>query len=299
MRYRYGADGVLYEKATVRIEGITDDRQYIGPYEYVGDSLDQIITSHGYIRLNREMLDTLSRDGDGELSIDIVYGEDASCLLLEPLLLPDILPSADSIEDSLWVVHYVIKDHLGNSRIIFKDSADMAVQISEHHYYPFGLEMSGDWTAMNQEGYDYRYNGKELQRQLDLGWYNYGARFYDPSIGRFMAVDPGASVYTSWSTYHYVYNNPLKYVDPTGAFIDYIDQSGNTIGTDGNDDGRVVVVTDRREVRSIRRTNRSGGTTSLGDVSSGVELPSEFVRGEMSKAVDRACLLYTSPSPRD
>jgi len=103
-----------------------------------------------------------------------------------------------------------------------------------------------------------------------------------------LSVDPGARVYTSWSPYHYVYCNPLKFIDPTGAFIDYIDQSGNKIGTDGNDDGRVVVITDRREVRSIRRTNRSGGTTSIADVSSGVELPSEFIRSEMSQAIDRA-----------
>lgn len=37
------------------------------------------------------------------------------------------------------------------------------------------------------------YNGKELVSELNLGWLNYGARYMDPSIGRFISVDPLAS----------------------------------------------------------------------------------------------------------
>lgn len=56
-----------------------------------------------------------------------------------------------------------------------------------------------------------------MQNDLKLGLYDYGARFYDPAIGQFTSVDPLADVMPSWSPYSFVFNNPLAYVDPTGA----------------------------------------------------------------------------------
>ena len=52
--------------------------------------------------------------------------------------------------------------------------------------------------------------------------------------------------------------------------------------------GKLVVVTDKKEAKSIRKTNKSGGTTAEGDIKSRVALPSLFVRSEMKKAIDRA-----------
>jgi len=108
-------------------------------------------------------------------------------------------------------------------------------------------------------------------------------------ISRWLSPDPMAEEFYSWSPYNFVYNNPIRFTDPTGLFpIDYYDQKGNHIGTDGNDDGRVVVVTDKQEAKQIKKTNKKGGTTSLDQVSSGVELPSASVRSQMGKAVDRS-----------
>ncbi|ALO15817.1 RHS repeat-associated core domain protein [Salinivirga cyanobacteriivorans] len=49
-----------------------------------------------------------------------------------------------------------------------------------------------------------------------MNWYDYGARFYDPAIGRFTTIDPKAKKYLSWSPYNYVGGNPLKYQDKNG-----------------------------------------------------------------------------------
>jgi RHS repeat-associated protein len=56
--------------------------------------------------------------------------------------------------------------------------------------------------------------------QHGLMVYDYGARTYDPAGGRFWTMDPLAEKYPWLSPYAYCGNNPVKYVDPTGMFIE-------------------------------------------------------------------------------
>ena len=53
-----------------------------------------------------------------------------------------------------------------------------------------------------------------------VSWYDYGARFYDPALGRFHTVDPMAEMYSSYSPFTYVLNNPVKFIDPTGMWVE-------------------------------------------------------------------------------
>jgi RHS repeat-associated protein len=99
-------------------------------------------------------------------------------------------------------------------------------------YYPFGLTMSGlsdKAIKINYAENKYRFGGKELQHQefsdgSGLEEYDFGTRLFDQQLGRYNAPDPLADKYFNWSTYHYVGDNPLKYIDPTGAKWDSASQ---------------------------------------------------------------------------
>src|SRR5690606_562070 len=60
------------------------------------------------------------------------------------------------------------------------------------------------------------YNGKELVSDHNLNIYDYGARGYDPVIGRWSIVDPLAEERQWLSPYNYVQNNPMGKIDPDG-----------------------------------------------------------------------------------
>jgi RHS repeat-associated protein len=129
------------------------------------------------------------------------------------------------------IYYYFLKDHLGNVRGVLDDAG---MHQGGSDYYPFGLEIKT--TSSSYQMFKYKYNGKEEQREefsdgSGLDWLDYGARFYDPAIGRWHVVDPLSDKMRRHSPYNYVANNPIIHIDPDGKrYIDF-DENGNYIGT--------------------------------------------------------------------
>ena len=156
--------------------------------------------------------------------------------------------------------HYYLQDHQGNNRVI----VDQTGQKKEvNHYYPFG----GTFASADGNVQAYKYNGKELDTKKGLNWYDYGARQYDPALGRFTAVDPLTEKYYEMSPYTYCGNNPIKYIDPTGMFY-----TGYTV----NEKGHIKIVSDEGgnyydvlynessySVKTVKNYDTSGDKTGI------------------------------------
>lgn len=93
-----------------------------------------------------------------------------------------------------------------------------ALIVQENHYSPFGLNLAGI-EKQGSPDYKFQYNGKEKQEEFGLNWNDYGARMYDPQLGRWHATDPMAEKYYSLSPYNYVAGNPVNAIDPDGNYI--------------------------------------------------------------------------------
>ncbi|XHR93269.1 DUF6443 domain-containing protein [Mucilaginibacter sp. UC70_90] len=150
-----------------------------------------------------------------------------------------------------YTYEYDLKDHLGNTRVtLTPDPNDPTQQtakiLQENDYYAFGYGIQSMQGIVASPKNEYLYNHKELQEETGL--YDYGARFYDPVIGRWTSVDPLADMYQHWSPYNYGIGNPIKNIDPDGRDVfennnpglatRYVDPTGRTIlnTNDGRND---------------------------------------------------------------
>ncbi|CAM4121194.1 RHS repeat-associated core domain-containing protein [Pedobacter westerhofensis] len=118
---------------------------------------------------------------------------------------------------------YTLTDHLGNNRTTFYKNPNGSLEVLQRDdYFAFGLRR-GTQAASNEN--KYLYNKKELQEEL--GEYDYGARFYDPVIGRWNVIDPLAEQDRRASPYAYGFDDPIRHTDPDGMFgEDFDDASG-------------------------------------------------------------------------
>jgi RHS repeat-associated protein len=99
--------------------------------------------------------------------------------------------------------------------------------LEQKDYYPFGMENPALSTKALKPNYvenRTKYNGKELQSKefadgTGLEDYDYGARMYDPQIGRWIKIDPLSEGYRKWSPYNYAVDNPVRFIDPDGMNI--------------------------------------------------------------------------------
>jgi RHS repeat-associated protein len=117
-------------------------------------------------------------------------------------------------------LRYLLSDHLGSTTISTTGVGDYH---SELRYKPFGESRYSDGTMPTKR----HYTG-QIDETSSIGLYFYGARFYDPVLGRFAQADtiiPDINNPLDWDRYSYARNNPVSYIDPTGHWPDWVDNA--------------------------------------------------------------------------
>jgi len=198
IEYLYDASGAKIKKTiTSPIIGIGAAVDYLNGFQYKDNQLEFFPTSEGYVRAT---------------------------------------PTIGGAYTYSYVFNYT--DHLGNIRLSYTENPQLPGTLSileENHYYPFGLKhtnynsdqlihkQSKGGVALkpvepllNPLPYNYKYNGKEWQDEMGLNFYDYGARNYDPALGRWMNIDPLAEKSRKFSPYAYALDNPVFFIDPDG-----------------------------------------------------------------------------------
>ncbi len=176
--YIYSASGAKMQKK--KVDGSTSTTDYAGGFIYENNSLKHFSTPEGYAEKNGSSF--------------------------------------------TYIYQYV--DHLGNVRLNYtnvgtRNAPNLQIR-EENNYYPFGSKHKGYNNGILGNQNDFKYNGKEYQDEVvngkALDWYDYGARNYDATLGRFFNVDPLADSEMQFdkSPFAYVWNNPLRLTDPDG-----------------------------------------------------------------------------------
>jgi RHS repeat-associated protein len=113
-------------------------------------------------------------------------------------------------------IYYYHTDQLSSSSVVTDETGTKVQSLT---YFPYG-QVRGNTGSIDVTR---KYTGQELDDSTGL--YFYGARYYDPVLGRFISADPTTSRPfdpQALNRYSYARNNPLRFIDPSGhLFEDY------------------------------------------------------------------------------
>jgi RHS repeat-associated protein len=128
----------------------------------------------------------------------------------------------------LGMREYELKDHLGNVRAVVSDKKmstivsglpeDFRAEVlTMRDHYAFGMDLPGA-VFTGSSGYRYGFNGMERDDEVKGAGmsYDFGARVYDPRVGRWWSGDPLEGKYPWMAPFVAMNNNPILQIDRDG-----------------------------------------------------------------------------------
>lgn len=224
-------------------------------YSYLSDgtmvSVKDSVSGNG-LRFRGSFVYTVSPEGEESVE-SVSYGEGRFYACTRT-------PSADGTGSSPidgradFIDTWSVRDYLGSVRMVIDISSPEVQSLSDailrrSDYLPFGLPFrpAAYFSASAMRGSDvadapqgtasrmsgipqsslerWQYNGKpeQVSGLANTGLLDYGARFYDPYVARWTAVDPMADKYPDTCPYTFCANNPVNFVDMQGDSLKIID----------------------------------------------------------------------------
>jgi RHS repeat-associated protein len=169
-----------------------------------------------------------------------IYG--SSRIGIDKYLIPissfNFAPTSSDYERIVGNKHFELSNHLGNINAVVSDlkvpvedgvggiAYYLPDLVSTTDYYAFGQPMEG--RQYSNGSYRYGFNGKEKDDEIKGSGnsLDYGARIYDPRLGRWLGVDPLNAEYTSISPYVFAVNSPISAFDQDGKRVYFVGGAG-------------------------------------------------------------------------
>ena len=117
--------------------------------------------------------------------------------------------------------------------IVISYAADVIFSVD---YYPYGMQMPG--REMNRLSYRYGFAGMEKDNGFkdNANSYDFGARMYDPRLGKFLSRDAYEAKYPYHTPYQYAADNPIVGLDINGDSLYVLFYVDGYVGHGGDDD---------------------------------------------------------------
>lgn len=180
-------------------------------------------------------------------------------------------------------IQWLVTDHLGTTRMIADQTGALA-NVKRHDYLPFGEELSAPAGGRTgplgySGGDDVRQQFTQKERDTETGLDYFGARYHSSLQGRFTSPDPYNPIVDSeeesdftqylgqpqnWNRYVYVWNNPLRYIDPNGEKVYIVTYTyGNS---DGDEEFKRAAETREQQIRNSKGFNPKKDTVLIAAV---------------------------------
>ena len=131
---------------------------------------------------------------------------------------------------------YNIKDHLGNLRVAFRDNGGIAEIVQANSYGIWGEDLPTlSYSKPLWKVDNFKFTGKENLQ--GTGFIDFGARWYDNIVPRFITVDPLAELSRRFSPTVFANNNPQSFIDPDGMRAVWNGKYGSESGYNDNETG--------------------------------------------------------------
>ncbi len=150
----------------------------------------------------------------------------------DPQRTGDRLIAGNTTQGPAIGTYYFHRNHINSSSLVTDSGGN---EVTRMVYLPFGeISQPNSW---GNDTVTSKFTGQEYD--AETGLYAFGARYYDPAIGRFVSADtsvPNVEDSQSFNRYTYARDNPIVYTDPTGhsfwSFVSHIYHAiANAIGS--------------------------------------------------------------------
>ena len=209
----------IIDTSAVALERIANAQAYMNAVLNISES-QEADTESTFADIEGDALDELQWQCN-----DIEWTLNATIHCDSNFLYPILTKESTNLEHRVSGIYYYHPDHLGSATWI-TNSARVPVEFI--HYMPFG-EL---WYNQQASAYNERFKFTGKERDEETGYDYFGARYYSSALPMWMSVDPLAGDYPWISPYAYCAWNPIKYIDPTGMWIE----------VSPNEDGTYLVV---------------------------------------------------------